>query len=81
MVEIGLICIDSSRAFTSRGLAFTFGVKFKITPGGPLLVRHGIKTMIYTWPYTWVTGVMTRTSGVIALLIAGRGPNCIHNIL
>ena len=28
----------------------------------------------YKWPYKWVTGVITPISGVITLLITGRGP-------
>ena len=28
------------------------------------------------WPYKWVTGVITPISGVITLLITGRGPTC-----
>ena len=28
----------------------------------------------YKWPYNWVTGVITPISGVITILITGRGP-------
>ena len=28
----------------------------------------------YKWPYKWVTGVITPISGVITILITGRGP-------
>ena len=28
----------------------------------------------YKWPYKWITGVITPISGVITLLITGRGP-------
>ena len=41
--------------------------------GGPLLVINGVINP-YKWPYKWVTGVITPISGVIALLITGRGP-------
>ena len=28
----------------------------------------------YKWPYNWVTGVITPISGLITILITGRGP-------
>ena len=28
----------------------------------------------YKWPYHWVTGVISPISGVITILITGRGP-------
>ena len=35
-----------------------------------------LKYYAYKWHYKWVTGVITRISGVITLLITGRGPPC-----
>ena len=29
---------------------------------------------LYKWPYNWVTGVITPISGLITILITGRGP-------
>ena len=31
----------------------------------------------YKWPYNWVTGVITPISGVITLLITGRGAHLV----
>ena len=31
----------------------------------------------YKWPYKWVTGVITPISGVITLLITGRGAHLV----
>ena len=45
--------------------------------GGPLVVINGITTCDpYKWPYKWVTGVITQTSGMITLLITSWGPPC-----
>ena len=47
------------------------------TQCGGLSVIHGVITpTVYKWPYKWVTGIITPISGVIILLMNGRGPHC-----
>ena len=59
-------------------MVFVHGVHAPFIQDGPLLdiYANGVKTNPYKWSYKWVTGVITRISGVITLLITGRGPPC-----
>ena len=44
---------------------------------GPLLVINRVMGP-NKCPCKWVTGVITPISGVISLLISGRGPLCVY---
>ena len=47
------------------------------TQCGRLSVIRGVITpTVYKWPYKWATGIITPISGVIILLMNGRGPHC-----
>ena len=55
---------------------FLGGVFFFVGPGHykKLEINGAITYNPYKWPYKRVTGVTTPTSGVVTLLITGRGP-------
>ena len=48
--------------------------------GGPL-ASNKWSYNTYKWPYKWITGVITPISGVITLLITGRGPSCMGGLV
>ena len=48
----------------------------------PTMVINGVIIYNpYRWPCTWVTGGITSISGVLSLLITGRGPFCLDLIV
>ena len=49
----------------------------------PIVINGSSYTLynLYKWPYKWVTRVINPLSGVVKLLIIGRGPSCKKQIV